>query len=68
MGRAPHDGEAHGEGQKSTSAIAVQTPPNFNMFEKHMVGVFHFNLEKIGPAVVENDSCKVSKMRCVLLE
>ena len=67
MGRAHHHGEAHGEGQISTSAIAVQTPPNFNTFEEHIVGVFHFNLEKIGPAVVENDSCKVSKMGCVLL-
>ena len=62
-GGLPIMGRSHGEGQKSTFAIEVQTSPNFNTFEEHIVGVSHFNLEEIGPVVIENDSCKVENRK-----
>ena len=62
-GGLPIMGDRMGRVKKSTFAIAVQTPPNFNTFEEHMVGVSHFNLERIGPVVVENDSCKVENRK-----
>jgi len=62
-GGLPIMGRSHGEAQKSTFAIELQTSPNLDRFEEHMVGVSHFNLERIEPVVVENDSCKVKNRK-----
>ncbi len=48
-------GRPMGRVKKKTFAVLIKIPPNSNTICGHMLGVSHFDLEGIGPVVIENE-------------